>query len=191
MFRSGLFRRSRGLRNASLEAPSVDQARPDEVFEQGAFESLLREVEQEALQIYLRHGLPTQPGQYAKSPKSQAWRFIDAMLSAEERWALLLANPGWRFSGLEDLGAHHGGPPEVAAAARLLARCRDLRAKVRSGGALLSVDDLEAAIRLGVEWRSLTDWLRSEPPSRSQLKLVAPKKVRARKKKTAASPPAG
>lgn len=120
---------------------------------------LLDEVEAAALSVYRSHGLPTQIGQYARSARSKAWKFVAEELNAEERWALFLANDsgkGWRFSSLEDLGLMEaGGSSELRKASDLLTACRTLRASLAGRGTTSRADDIETAIRLGSEWRMI------------------------------------
>ena len=119
---------------------------------------LLSEIEAGACAIYARHGLPDRPGHYARSQQTKVWRFLSETLTAEERWTLVTAQrPGsaWRFGTLDDLGDQADSPPEVRRAARMLSQCRRLRARLREGGGLSLAEDLEAAIRLGMEWRQV------------------------------------
>jgi hypothetical protein len=134
-------------------APSEPEAVEDQFDDHRAGASaraivgLLDEIEATALAIYAAFDLPIVPGHYARSPRSKRWKFITDDLTPEERWALALANPGWRFSTMESLGDHDA--PELQRAAQLLADCRRLR------DCSTDREELEAAIRLGAEWRAL------------------------------------
>lgn len=149
-----------------------------------AVSALLSEIEQTALAIYEAHNVPIRPGQYVRSPRTRRWRFLADRLSAEERWALVLANPpedGWRYGALEDIGADPAGPPELKAAAALLTGCVRLRTSLGNRDATTLSDDIEAALRLGADWRVLKQALgrrEAEP-----LKLTAPRKPRAPRRK--------
>jgi hypothetical protein len=128
--------------------------------------ALLAEIEAGALATYAAHGLPDQKGHYARSAKSPQWRFVSETLTAEERWALVTAQkPGstWRFGALEDLGDQADSPPDLQRAGRILRACRQLRTRLAEGGLGLG-EDLEAALRLGVEWQAL----QAEPPPESR-----------------------
>ena len=116
---------------------------------------LLEEIEQTALAVYGFYDLPTVPGHYGRSPRAQEWQFLDDALTAEERFALVIANPKWRFSTLENLGKALATPsPDLAAASDLLAGCATVRSQLRSGSRL-DASNAEACIRLGADWRSL------------------------------------
>lgn len=123
-----------------------------------AISLLLSEIEASACAIYARHGLPDRPGHYARSQQTKVWRFLSDTLTAEERWAMVVAQrPGsaWRFGTLDDLGDQPDNPPEVRRAAWMLNQCRTLRARLRQGGGASLAEDLETAIRLGSEWREI------------------------------------
>jgi len=119
--------------------------------------ALLDEIEAAALAIYLAHGLPTRIGQYARSARSRTWKFVAETLSAEERWALFLANDtgkGWRFASLEELGLTEvNGSADLRRASELLTACRSLRSGLNGEGTTSRADDIETALRLGSEWR--------------------------------------
>lgn len=179
------------LRRRRVRAPAMGTERdidawagPDASAPPAAIALLLADIERTALGIYAAHGLPTRAGHYARGPRARRWRFISDHLGAEERWALVLDRPpeiGWRYSALEDLGAHEHGRPELRAAAGLLAGCSRLRRRLRERGSTPLADDLEAAIRLGADWRSLQlIGLRSDA---SRLKLTAPQPARLPRRK--------
>lgn len=128
--------------------------------------ALLDEIEAAGRAVYAAHGLPDQPGHYARSARSPHWRFVSETLTAEERWALVTAQKpgsGWRFGALEDLGDQPDSPPDLKRAAGLLRACRQLRGRLAEAAYGLG-EDLEAALRLGVEWTTLT----SETPAEVQ-----------------------
>ena len=159
-------------RTAAAERPSL----PDE-----AVSDLFREIEDTALAIYQAHGLPVRKGHYVWSPDAGAWAFVAEALTPEERWALALdrpANAGWRFATLDQLGSGSASP-EVASAAALLAGVRSLTASLRGADAASARTDIEAAIRLGAEWRALQQ--SRVGPARDQLRLVAPARAKRRK----------
>ncbi len=70
-------------------------------------ESLLAEVaaiEAAACEVYGRHGLPAQPGQYRRWGDDGAWERLSDRLSPAEKWALIQAAPpeeGWRLASLD------------------------------------------------------------------------------------------
>tara|TARA_R110002124_G_scaffold143613_1_gene308399 strand:- start:1093 stop:1728 length:636 start_codon:yes stop_codon:yes gene_type:complete len=113
-------------------------------------------IEQAALAVYRRHGLPVQAGDYRRGPRGKRWTFIGDTLSPEERWAAIIERPpekGWRHARLEDIGGFETAPALVEAS-RLLVRCRYLRGRLYG---LLPGDpaqDLLAAIDLGAAWKT-------------------------------------
>lgn len=175
-------------RRRSAETPIVDPwASAPEASEriESPISQLLSEVEAAACAVYARHGLPDQPGHYAHARSSEAWRFLSHELTAEERWALVTAQrpgSGWRFGTLEDLGDQDDSPPEVRRAARMLRNCRKLRMRLAEGGSPSLGDELEAAIRLGSEWRGLDASNRPVAPNADPLRLMLPKKTRSPRK---------
>lgn len=127
------------------------------VAEASPLTALLDEIERTALTIYGLHDLPTLPGHYGRSPRRQEWQFLDDALTAEERFALVIANPKWRFSTLENLGHAPSTAtlsPDLAAAADLLTGCATLRSQL-GAGFRLDASQAEACIRLGADWRLL------------------------------------
>lgn len=184
---------SRRKPDALPASPSPDpwaaaEARPPTVASVTPLGALLDRIEATAFQVYEAHDLPTRPGHYARTPKARRWRFVTDDLTAEERWALMLANPpemGWRFGKLQDLGADPENPPVLQAAARLLAGCADLRQRLRGHGSLSLADDMEAAVRLGAEWSAVDLILRTPPRRRLSSK---PKGRKPRKKASSAAP---
>lgn len=113
-------------------------------------------IEQAALTVYRKHGLPVQAGDYRRGPRGKRWTFIGDTLTPEERWAAVVEHPpekGWRHARLEDIGGHETAPA-VVEASRLLVRCRYLRGRLYG---LLPGDpaqDLLAAIDLGAAWKT-------------------------------------
>lgn len=153
---------------------------------------LLSQVEASACAVYAHHGLPDRRGHYARSPKSETWRFLSDELTAEERWSLVTAQrpgSGWRFGTLEDLGNQPDNPPDVRRAAKMLRNCRKLRARLAEGGSPSLGEELEAAIRLGSEWRQLDAASHAHTPHSEPLRLSIPKKTRAPRKSAAKAKP--
>ena len=122
-------------------------------------ESLLAEVaaiEAAACEVYGRHGLPAQPGQYRRRGDDGVWERLSDRLSPAEKWALIQTAPpeeGWRFASLDGLGAR-SSVPEVRRAAAVLAACAGLRQRLTEAEPI-SPQDLADAIRLGAAWRHL------------------------------------
>ena len=161
----------RPVPTASPEASPPAEADPSEV----SLLALIAEMEAAARAVYARHGLPVEPGQYARSAKTGDWRYLADTLTAEERWALVLAQKpqsGWRFGALPDLGDQDGNPAEVQRAARILRSCDQIRSRVRSGAAAAGI---EAAIRLGTDWFELTREPASPPPKPRRRKTAQPR----------------
>ena len=121
----------------------------------GRLDDRLSGIEQAALALYHKHGLPVQAGDYRRGPRGKRWTFIGDALSPEERWAAIVEHPpekGWRHARLEDIGGYET-LPALAEASRLLVRCRYLRGRLYG---LLPGDpaqDLLAAIDLGAAWK--------------------------------------
>jgi hypothetical protein len=125
-----------------------------------ALSGLLADIERLALEVYGEHGLPTRRGHYRRGPRAARWAFVSERLSPSERFAMVLERPperGWRFGTLEDLGAHEATQPELVQAARLLKGCGRIRLGLRGVGDLSPADALAEAVRLGAEWRALSD----------------------------------
>lgn len=150
------------------EPPPSPEVDPSEI----SLLALLSEMEAAACAVYARHGLPVQPGQYALSAKTGDWRYLAEALTAEERWALVLAQKpgsGWRFGTLPSLADLEDSPPEVQRAARVLKACDQIRARVRGGA---SAADLEMAIRLGVDGLEPEREQAAPPPKPRRKKTV-------------------
>lgn len=136
---------------------------------------IMVKVEKLAFQIYQDYGLPTQPGHYRRGPSADEWVFLGEHVSAEWRWAMVLEHPpeeGWRYATLEDIGRYPGAPTELLAASNLLATCRHLKSRLAGTEPGEPGNDIETAIRLGVDWRELQDlisWRES-----AKLKLTTP-----------------
>lgn len=181
--------RARGPEPPIIDPWDLAPAAPERV--ENPISVLLSQVEAAACTVYARHGLPDQPGHYARSRTSKAWRFLSEDLTAEERWALVTAQrsgSGWRFGTLEDLGDQEDSPQDVRRAARTLRSCRKLRIRLAEGGSPSLGDELEAAIRLGSEWRRLETPVASVAPSNEPLRLTMPKKTRSPRKPRARKP---
>ena len=150
----------RPVPTAPPEASPPPEVDPSEI----SLLALLAEMEAAARAVYARHGLPVEPGQYARSAKTGDWRYLADALTAEERWALVLAQKpgsGWRFGALPDRGAQDSSPAEVQRAARILRSCDHIRVRVRRGA---SAADLEMAIRLGADGIELERDQAAPPP---------------------------
>jgi hypothetical protein len=136
---------------------------------------VMAEVEALALRIYGAHGLPTVPGHYRRGPDADAWVFLGEQVDPDLRWAMVLDLPpeaGWRYATLEDIGRFRGAPADLRAASNLLATCRHLKARLAGREPGHPGDDIETAIRLGADWRALTDALVLR--GKSRLKLTTP-----------------
>lgn len=120
--------------------------------------SQLDAIEALALELYSMHGLPTKPGQYARSPGDSRWKFIGDSLGAEERWMMVTelgSTKGWSFRALEEIGAEDGQSSNaVDHASRMLSACRALRQSLETGrGATTTKDDIATALTLGGDWK--------------------------------------
>lgn len=148
---------------------------------------MLSGIEAAACRVYARHGLPDRPGHYARSPRSKTWRFLSETLTAEERWAMIMAQKDgskWTFGTLQDLGDKADSPPDLRQAAQVLRSCHQLRARLGEGVSNLG-EDLETAIALGRVWGQI-DVAPTQAVQRSEpLKLTMPDKTRAPKKPAA------
>lgn len=135
----------------------------------------LGQAAETALEVYRAHGLPIRPGHYISSEAGE-WAFVAASLTPIERWEIAVNKPegqGWRFARLEGIGTHHSHE-DVRRAAALLGDCRSLQRKLDAHSPM-SVEDIEAAVRLGSEWRALQQILAQRPTGR--LKLASPVKA--------------
>lgn len=135
----------------------------------------MAEVETAALKVYADHGLPTKPGHYRRGPVSDDWDFLGEDVDIARRWDMVLERPtetGWKFATLEDLGRHDGASPELRAASALLSACRHLKDRMTGRAVGDPGDDIERAIRLGVDWQRLKDAQAWKETSR--LKLTTP-----------------
>lgn len=138
---------------------------------------VMAEVEALALKVYGDHGLPTRPGHYRRGPDDDHWTYLGEHVDAPYRWAMVLDRPpesGWRYATLEDIGRHPGGSPQLQAASGLLSTCRHLKSRLTGREPGEPGDDIETAIRLGVEWRALQDALAQPARDASRLKLTRP-----------------
>lgn len=136
---------------------------------------VMGEVEALALRIYGAHGLPTQAGHYRRGPDAESWVYLGEHVDPDLRWAMVLAMPpeaGWRYATLEDIGRFRNAPADLHAASNLLATCRHLKARLAGREPGHPGDDLETAIRLGADWRALTDALARR--GKSRLRLTTP-----------------
>lgn len=135
----------------------------------------MAEVEASAIKVYAEHGLPTRPGHYRRGPFSETWDFLGEDVDIARRWDMVLERPtetGWKFATLEDLGRHDGASSELRTASALLAACRYLKDRMTGRAVGDPGDDIERAIRLGVDWQRLKDAQAWKETSR--LKLTRP-----------------
>ncbi len=133
------------------------------------------EVEASAIKVYAEHGLPMRPGHYRRGPISETWDFLGEDVDIARRWDMVLERPtetGWKFATLEDLGRHDGASPELRAASALLSACRYLKDRMAGRAVGDPGDDIERAIRLGVDWQRLKEAQAWKETSR--LKLTRP-----------------
>ena len=138
-----------------------------------ALSLMLDRIETTALAVYAEHGLPTRRGHYRKGPRAARWSWVAERLSAEERFALVLARPpekGWRHGSLEDIGAHETRKPRLVEAARLLAGVTALRRRLREGAV---AEDVATALALGEGWQALKDAQTLRAASRLSLRPPA------------------
>lgn len=140
-------------------------------------DSLLAEItaiEAAACDVYGRHGLPAQPGQYRRQGETGAWEKLADQLTPAEKWSMIQAAPpeeGWRFASLDGIGAR-STIPEIRHASAVLAACRGLRQRLTDAEPI-TPQDLADAIRLGAAWRRLdaesaASPLLFEPPASSR-----------------------
>jgi hypothetical protein len=172
----------RGLLTGRRGGPEVGTAiaRAADVWEKAgrraaASPPTMAEVEATALKVYAEHGLPTQAGHYRRGPGSAGWDYLGQDVDIERRWDMVLERPaeaGWRFATLEDIGRYEGAGAELRAAAALLAACRHLKDRISGRAVGEAGEDIDRAIRLGVDWQRLKDAQAWKETSR--LKLTNP-----------------
>lgn len=114
--------------------------------------TLLTAIEQSALDIYARHGLPRAPGHYRRRREDEAWELLGEDMDVAARWAMVDVGDGWRYASLEALGAH-AAQVEVRQASAMLSACKGLRQRL-AGRAPVTPQDLADSIRLGAAWRA-------------------------------------
>lgn len=131
----------------SDEVGRTDQAGVDDLL------ALLQAIEQTALDLYARRGLPTGAGHYRARGSDGEWEALGAFLSAADRWAMIndSAERGWRYASREAIGAR-SDHADVRHAAAILSACAGLRQRV--GGRPITAQDLADSIRLGAAWRT-------------------------------------
>lgn len=120
--------------------------------DQTPLSDLLDELEEKAMAVYQRAGLPVQRGHYARPPDTREWQFVAETLSPADRWALVQAYPpeqGWRFATLQTLGHFEPTGDPAVAASDVLSECQALR-DTREARHEASMLILERAIRLGM-----------------------------------------
>lgn len=140
-----------------------------------ALSRLLVELEEHALSVYARAGLPTRRGHYARAPGDQAWQFLAEHLVPSDRWTLVHDYPpeeGWRFATLRTLGLHEVAGSPAVLAAQVLSECQVLRdsPEGRYDGTMVL---LERSIRLGITsaWLGLGELNKPAIPSGSSRAL--------------------
>ena len=114
--------------------------------------ALLGALEDKALAVYQRAGLPVQRGHYARPPDTREWQFVAETLSPADRWALVQTYPpeqGWRFATLQTLGRFEPTGDPAVAASDVLSECQAMR-DTREAHHEASMLILERAIRLGM-----------------------------------------
>ena len=114
-------------------------------------------VEAAAADVYARHGLPDQVGQYRRRNETEAWERLAGEMPPAEKWALIQSMPtgaGWRFASLAGVGAQ-SPVAEVRQASAILAACQGLRQRLAEQTPI-SAQDLADSIRLGAAWRRLS-----------------------------------
>ncbi|WGM45604.1 hypothetical protein KOAAANKH_00467 [Brevundimonas sp. NIBR10] len=182
-----------GSRRRRAEASPIDpwEAAPrrERVPDDTPAARLLSEIEAGALAVYAAHDLPTRPGQYARSPRATGWRYLADDLTAEERWALVLAQKdgsGWRFGSLEDIGDQPDSPPDLKEASLMLRDCHTLRTRLAERSGPDFANDVETAIDLGMAWRQL----QLSPPRSVEVRIAPPAKPKKPRKSRAKPKPA-
>lgn len=117
-----------------------------------ALTRLLAELEEHALVVYARAGLPTQRGHYARAPGDREWQFLAEHLLPSDRWTLVHDYPpeeGWRFATLRTMGMQEppGSPAHLAS--QVLVECQVLRDSPEAHYESTMVL-LERSVRLGI-----------------------------------------
>jgi len=136
------------LRAFGLDAWSSEPTAPVD----NGLSQLLAELEERALTVYARAGLPTRRGHYARAPDDRAWQFLAEQMPPADRWALVQDYPpeqGWRFATLRTVGLYESAGSPAFLAAEVLSECRALRdsPEGRYDGTMAL---LERSIRLGI-----------------------------------------
>lgn len=115
--------------------------------------ALLAEIEQGALDVFARHGLPARQGLYRREATGTDWLLMESPSSPEARWREILERPpeaGYRYHSLADVGrAERPDVPEVQVAATTLDRSADL------GRLLSAADGEEASPELLMFWSTV------------------------------------
>ncbi len=155
----GLPRWLGGRKEETLPAPDPEEELPQ--LPEG-LEDDIRSVELAALEIYSRHGLPTQAGGYAQRGLDAPWEKLADDLTPQEKWTLMEEAPegaNWRFVERSGIGRTH---PEVIVrrASALLAACEGLRARL-TGRLPTTAQDVVDALQLG----AASAWLAGAPVS--------------------------
>lgn len=147
--------------------------RTDEAAAVDDLRALLQGIEQAALGLYARHGLPTAPGHYRSRAPDVEWEALGTHLSAADRWAMIndSAESGWRYASLEGLGAR-SEHADARQASAILSACNGLRQRL--AGRTITAQDLADSIRLGAAWLSLDAAAASAPGSNTPLAFRPP-----------------
>ena len=140
-------------RSSPLPSRRDDMQRMEQAAGGEDLEGLLQAIEESALRLYAKHGLPTVSGHYRSRGPDEAWVALGAQLSAAERWTMIheSADGEWRYATLEAIGAR-SEHPEVRQASAILCACSGLRQRMSSHTAI--AQDLADSIRLGAAWRA-------------------------------------
>lgn len=158
----GLLQWLGGSRGRNTSAPIADELE-DAVLPDGLVDQI-QTVEDAALDIYARHGLPLAQGNYVQRGEDAAWEPLADNLTPTEKWDLLEEAPPhahWRFTDRAGLG-RHSAHPEVQRASILLAACSGLRARI-DGKHPTTAQDVADALQLG----AAAAWLQAAAPTSS------------------------
>ena len=121
----------------------------------------LRRLRKPAVLAYAAHGLPLEPGFYARRMRGWRWTRLSDDLTAEERMDLLLNPPGsgLRVTRWEDLGERTAPNwPDLVDASRLLRAISRIEARVADGDDGL-IADLRLALGVGALAQNLAQRL--------------------------------
>ena len=132
----------------SEAAPALE---PEEKLEwpEGLPQQILT-VEEAALDIYQRYGLPVEAGNYLRKGPQANWKRLPDDLTPEDKWRMLDEAPqgaGWKFVTRASIG-RHSEVEEVRKASTLLMACESLRSRLE-GKSPVSHTDIADALNLG------------------------------------------